>query len=167
MSKWGHDFRPDYLYCGKVIESLAQEQSVQIPPVFCYTATAKLDVINDICQYFDKKLSHPLARFSGGVERINLHYEIIASNGLSKISQILNLLDRFFSNDDEGACIIYCATRRSVDEISDVLTQQQSLPVARFYARLENSEKKEILEGFIANRYRVICATNALSLIHI
>lgn len=65
LSKWGHDFRPDYLYCGKVIESLAQEQSVQIPPVFCYTATAKLDVINDICRYFDKKLSHPLARFSG------------------------------------------------------------------------------------------------------
>ena len=164
LSKWGHDFRPDYLYCGKVIESLAQEQSVQIPPVFCYTATAKLDVINDICRYFDKKLSHPLARFSGGVERINLHYEIIASNGLSKISQILNLLDKFFSNDDEGACIIYCATRRSVDEISDVLTQQQPLPVARFYARLENSEKKEILEGFIANRYRVICATNAFGM---
>lgn len=164
LSKWGHDFRPDYLYCGSVIETLAKEQNTFVPPVFCYTATAKLDVINDICQHFSDKLSEPLSRFEGGVERINLHYEIIESSGLSKLSQILALLEQFFGDNRNGSCVIYCATRRSVDDIADVLAQQQSLPVARFYARLESSEKKEILEGFIAGRYRIVCATNAFGM---
>ncbi|WP_205714128.1 RecQ family ATP-dependent DNA helicase [Escherichia sp. E2748] len=164
LSKWGHDFRPDYLYCGKVIEAFAQEQNVQPPPVFCYTATAKLDVINDICRHFKEKLPQPLSRFEGGVERINLHYEILESCGLSKLSQILSLLEQYFGDNKHGSCVIYCATRRSVDEIADALSQQQSLPVARFYARLESGEKKDILEGFIAGRYRIVCATNAFGM---
>ncbi len=164
LSKWGHDFRPDYLYCASVIEALAKEQQVPVPPVFCYTATAKLDVINDICSHFQNKIPQPLARFEGGVERVNLHYEILESRGLSKLSQILSLLEQFFGNGQPGSCVIYCATRKSVDEISDALIQQQSLPVAKFYARLESAQKKEILEGFIAGQYRIVCATNAFGM---
>lgn len=164
LSKWGHDFRPDYLYSVSVIETIAHEQQVPVPSVYCYTATAKLDVINDICQNFQSKYPYPLERFEGGVERNNLHYEIIESNGLSKISQIITLLDQFFGRGQPGSCIIYGATKRSVDEIADALIQQQRLPVARFYARLDNNEKKEVLEKFIAGEYRVVCATNAFGM---
>ncbi|KNC06430.1 DNA helicase [Klebsiella sp. RIT-PI-d] len=164
LSKWGHDFRPDYLYCATVIDALAKEQQVPVPPVFCYTATAKLDVINDICSHFQNKIPQPLARFEGGVERVNLHYDILESRGLSKLSQILSLLEQFFGDGQPGSCVIYCATRKSVDEISDALMQQQSLPVAKFYARLESAQKKEILEGFIAGQYRIVCATNAFGM---
>lgn len=164
LSKWGHDFRPDYLYCANVIEALAQEQKVSVPPVFCYTATAKLDVINDICTHFKDKLPTPLQRFEGGVERVNLQYEIIESRGISKLSQVLSLLEQFFGEDKPGSCVIYCATRKSVDEIADALGQQQTLPVARFYSRMENNQKKDTLEGFIAGTYRIVCATNAFGM---
>ncbi|WP_219953384.1 RecQ family ATP-dependent DNA helicase [Dickeya zeae] len=164
LSKWGHDFRPDYLYCASVIESLAEEQKVPVPPVFCYTATAKLDVINDICSHFTDKLPAPMKRFEGGVERVNLQYEVIESRGLSKHSQVLSLLEQFFGNGKPGSCVIYCATRRSVDKMADALSQQQTLPVARFYSRMENSQKKETLEGFIAGTYRIVCATNAFGM---
>lgn len=164
LSKWGHDFRPDYLYCGKVIETIAEEQQVPVPPVFCYTATAKLDVIKDICRHFEKTLPQPLTRFEGGVERTNLHYEVIECHGLGKLSQILSMLEQFFGQNQPGSCVIYCATRRSVDDYADALSNQQSLPVARFHARLESSHKKEVLEGFIANRYRIVCATNAFGM---
>lgn len=164
LSKWGHDFRPDYLYCANVIEALAQEQKVTVPPVFCYTATAKLDVINDICSHFKDKLPTPLKRFEGGVDRVNLQYEIIESRGLSKLSQVLSLLAQFFGEEKPGSCVIYCATRKSVDDMADALSQQQTLPVARFYSRMENSQKKETLEGFIAGSYRIVCATNAFGM---
>lgn len=66
LSKWGHDFRPDYLYCAKAIATIASEQQVPVPPVFCYTATAKPDVVTDICDQFLDKLPQPLRRLEGG-----------------------------------------------------------------------------------------------------
>lgn len=98
------------------------------------------------------------------MERVNLQYEIIESRGISKLSQVLSLLEQFFGEDKPGSCVIYCATRKSVDEIADALGQQQTLPVARFYSRMENNQKKDTLEGFIAGTYRIVCATNAFGM---
>ncbi|HID03846.1 MAG TPA: DEAD/DEAH box helicase, partial [Desulfobacterales bacterium] len=44
LSKWGHDFRPDYLYSIRFIREMAQKEKCSIPPVQCFTATAKKDV---------------------------------------------------------------------------------------------------------------------------
>jgi ATP-dependent DNA helicase RecQ len=41
LSKWGHDFRPDYLYAARFIREFAQKQQTPIPPIACFTATAK------------------------------------------------------------------------------------------------------------------------------
>lgn len=164
LSKWGHDFRPDYLYCAKAIAAIATEQQVPVPPVFCYTATAKLDVIQDICEQFLDKLPRPLLRLEGGVERTNLEYEVIECPGLNKQGQILNLLEQFFGEEKPGSCVIYCATKNSVDELANFLGQQQPLSVARFYARMDNAQKKETLEKFINGEIRVICATNAFGM---
>ncbi|WP_236749306.1 DEAD/DEAH box helicase [Aeromonas caviae] len=90
LSKWGHDFRPDYLYCAKAIATIASEQQVPVPPVFCYTATAKPDVVTDICDQFLDKLPQPLRRLEGGVERTNLEYAVIECPGLNKHGHILN-----------------------------------------------------------------------------
>lgn len=164
LSKWGHDFRPDYLYCAKAIAALAKEQQVSVPPVFCYTATAKPDVIEDICAQFLDKLPNPLRRFEGGVERTNLDYGVVESPGLSKQGQILALLEQFFGADQPGSCVVYCATKRNVDDLADFLGQQQTLSVARFYARMDNAQKKATLEQFINGEIRVICATNAFGM---
>src|SRR6266516_318980 len=44
LSKWGHDFRPDYLYAGRFIREFSKRQGVDIPAIACFTATAKQDV---------------------------------------------------------------------------------------------------------------------------
>ncbi|WP_446891780.1 RecQ family ATP-dependent DNA helicase [Aeromonas veronii] len=164
LSKWGHDFRPDYLYCAKAIATIAKEQQVPMPPVFCYTATAKPDVIEDICAQFLDKQPRPLLRLEGGVERTNLEYAVVECPGLNKQGHILNLLEQFFGEEKPGSCVIYCATKRSVDELADFLGQQQSLPISRFYARMDSAQKKATLEQFINGEIRVICATNAFGM---
>ncbi len=53
LSRWGHDFRPDYLYVGRFIREKAGEG--QAPPVLCLTATAKPEVVSEIVDYFHRK----------------------------------------------------------------------------------------------------------------
>ena len=54
LSKWGHDFRPDYRYVGRFIREKAGDDPV--PPVLCLTATAKPDVKAEITEYFQEEL---------------------------------------------------------------------------------------------------------------
>jgi ATP-dependent DNA helicase RecQ len=56
LSKWGHDFRPDYLYVARFIKEFAAKQHALLPPVQCFTATAKQDVKNEIVDYFRANL---------------------------------------------------------------------------------------------------------------
>ena len=164
LSKWGHDFRPDYLYCAKVIAKIAHQQEESPPPVFCYTATAKKDVIEDICEHFSNALNFKLERFEGGVERDNLLYQVVSTPVHHKLSRVLALLTQYFNNDQPGSCVIYCATRKGVEQLYDDLQSAQDLSVRYFHAGLENTVKREVLEGFIAGEYRIICATNAFGM---
>ncbi len=164
LSKWGHDFRPDYLHCANVIAAIAKQQAEQPPPVFCFTATARLDVIKDICSHFKQKLNIELERFEGGVERDNLIYEVVETQAHSKTARILQLLDDFFGNDQPGSCVIYSSSRKGVEKLAAALTSNQPLPVAWFHAGLDPPKKREILEAFIAGQYRIIVATNAFGM---
>lgn len=164
LSKWGHDFRPDYMHCAKVIANVAKEQQESPAPVFCYTATAKLDVIKDIVGHFKQQLNFDLTLFQGGVARDNLSYEVVETPVHNKLSQILRLLEDYFGEDRPGSCVIYCASRRQVEELAAMLEGSQSLTVAYFHAGLEAPVKREVLESFIAGHYRVIVATNAFGM---
>jgi ATP-dependent DNA helicase RecQ len=87
LSKWGHDFRPDYMYAARFIREFAQEQHLPLPPIACYTATAKPDVIEEITDYFRTELKQELRMFAGGVERDNLNFDILPVSGAQKLSQ--------------------------------------------------------------------------------
>ncbi|MCU0726752.1 MAG: DEAD/DEAH box helicase, partial [Planctomycetes bacterium] len=76
LSKWGHDFRPDYFYVARFFRELAKEQGAPVPPIACFTATAKPDVVEEIAGHFRKELGQELAVFRGPVERENLRYEV-------------------------------------------------------------------------------------------
>ena len=65
LSKWGHDFRPDYLYASRFIRELAGASSVPVPPVACFTATAKQDVIAEIVR-LPTSIGPELRVFEGG-----------------------------------------------------------------------------------------------------
>ncbi|MDD1606924.1 MAG: RecQ family ATP-dependent DNA helicase, partial [Methylococcaceae bacterium] len=162
LSKWGHDFRPDYLYAARFIKEFAEHQKTALPPVQCFTATAKQDVKDEICNYFQAQLEQPLFLFEGGVERNNLEFSVQTVNAVDKYARIhALLLDRL--SDEEGSAIIYCARRVQTEQIAEFL-QQQQWSVAAFHAGKDAAEKKHIQENFIAGTIRIITATNAFGM---
>jgi ATP-dependent DNA helicase RecQ len=76
LSKWGHDFRPDYLYAGRFIREFSAKNGGEIPPIACFTATAKPDVKEEILKFFKDETGRELQLFEGGVERTNLRFEV-------------------------------------------------------------------------------------------
>src|SRR5204863_7760004 len=108
VSQWGHDFRPEYSLLGQVRAKLGN------PPTIALTATATHDVRQDIIRQLN--LTDPQI-FVTGFDRPNLLYE---SRNISKVSDktadLLDLLQK-----DKGSGIIYCATRKNVDAVSDLL----------------------------------------------
>ncbi len=161
LSKWGHDFRPDYLYCSRFIREQANKTQHPPPPIACYTATAKADVIEDICGHFQTTLGQELTRFQAGVERSNLSYEVHRVTQAAKSGRIAELIEERLPG--EGSCIIYCATRRQTEELSAFLSRK-GLATEHFHGGLEAPAKKDILERFIHDQLRIICATNAFGM---
>ncbi|MDD5580603.1 MAG: DEAD/DEAH box helicase, partial [Methylobacter sp.] len=142
LSKWGHDFRPDYLYAARFIKEFALRQKAVLPPVQCFTATAKQDVKDEIIDYFRANLAQELVVFEGGVERNNLQFEVQTVNGADKYPRINALLtERLSKQPDGGSAIIYCARRQSTEDIAEYL-QQQDWQVEAFHAGKDAAEKK-------------------------
>ncbi|MDO9269721.1 MAG: RecQ family ATP-dependent DNA helicase [Methylobacter sp.] len=164
LSKWGHDFRPDYLYAARFIKEFALRQKAVLPPVQCFTATAKQDVKDEIIDYFKAELAQDLVLFEGGVERDKLHFEVQTVNGADKYPRINSLLtERLSPESDGGSAIIYCSTRKNTEEIAEYL-QQQGWQVEAFHAGKDTAEKKHIQENFITGATRIITATNAFGM---
>jgi ATP-dependent DNA helicase RecQ len=161
LSKWGHDFRPDYLYAARFIRQLAEQQKVAAPPVQCFTATAKTDVVEEIIKHFQRELGQELHRFQGGIERENLRFEVQATPAPAKFARVQELLDERLGAD--GAAVVYVATRRGAERLAEHLTVHGWAAVA-FHAGLKPPEKRRIQDAFIGGQVRVICATNAFGM---
>jgi len=162
LSKWGHDFRPDYLYAGRFIREFAQAQDMLLPPVQCFTATAKQDVKDEILDYFRANLGQELRVFEGGVERGNLSFSVQAANKAEKYARIHRLLSDYLSGSD-GSAIVYCASRAATEKVAEFL-QQQDWSAEAFHAGKDSAEKKHIQDNFISGSTRVITATNAFGM---
>lgn len=163
LSKWGHDFRPDYLYAGRFIRQLAQEQKSPIPTVACFTATAKRDVKEEILQFFQRELDQELTVFEGSVERENLQFEVQVVKKAEKFGVIHATLAEKLVPQSEGAAIVYTATRRRAQEISDYL-KMRGWSAAAFHAGLNAAEKRSVQEAFLSGNTQVIAATNAFGM---
>ena len=164
LSKWGHDFRPDYLYAARFIREFAKEQDQPVPPIGCFTATAKTNVIEEISTHFRKELDQELKLFAGGVERQNLSFEVIPLSKTEKLGRTYEIIQEHFdSNDDPGGVIVYAATRAGTEEIRDFL-HHQGMIVEAFHARIDAKDKREIIEAFVAGSISIICATNAFGM---
>ena len=161
LSRWGHDFRPDYRYVGRFIREKAG--TGPIPPVLCLTATAKPDVVGDIARHFRDELDIELTVFDGGAERGNLIFEVIPTTGGEKLSDIYQVLTSHLPADGPGGAIVYCATRRQSEEIAEYL-QLKGVAADRFHAGLPPETKKDVQRRFIAGELRVISATNAFGM---
>lgn len=161
ISKWGHDFRPDYRYVGRFIREKASEGAV--PPVLCLTATANPDVVTDIMGYFRDKVGVDLMLIDGGARRTNLEFVVVPTTPGAKYSQIHEVLQADLPTGMTGGAIVYCATRRQTEEVAAFL-REKGMAAEHFHARLKPETKKSVQESFIRGELRVIVATNAFGM---
>jgi len=163
LSKWGHDFRPDYLYVGRFIREIAKEQGGALPSIACFTATAKKDVIAEIIEYFRRETGTELIRYEGGVERDNLNFEVQTVGVHAKLPRVDDLLRTRLTPDGPGSAVVFRATRKAAEETAAFLVAQ-GWAAQRFHAGLPVPEKKSIQNAFLAGEVKVICATNAFGM---
>ena len=161
ISKWGHDFRPDYRYVGRFIKEKAGEGP--IPPVMCLTATAKPDVIKDIIGHFHDKLGIDLEVFDGGAKRTNLEFHIIPTSLPEKFSHIHQLLDFHLPAGSAGGAIVYCASRLQTQEVA-LFLREKGVEASHFHAGMPPESKKTIQDRFLQGELKVIVATNAFGM---
>ena len=161
LSKWGHDFRPDYLYAVKFIAEHSKNNGT-VAPVSCFTATAKPDVLADITNHFREEAGIEFRQFIGDNERDNLFYDVLEiSDGLKK-QKINELLHRELDHQSGGA-VVFVGRRKSAETYSNYL-KEQGWACEHFHAGLGNNEKADIQNQFIGGSLRVIVATNAFGM---
>lgn len=158
FSAWGHDFRVDYLYIGEFLKVWSQKTGRTIP-VSCFTATAKAKVVQDICDYFERKLGVRLSLFRTQAVRRNLFYRVeLIENADKKYARIRQLLER-----STCPAIIYTNRHKSTEELAERLRTDgfQALP---YHGGMEPSEKIENQEKFLKDEVRIMVATNAFGM---
>ncbi|MDD5205994.1 MAG: RecQ family ATP-dependent DNA helicase, partial [Desulfobacterales bacterium] len=162
LSKWGHDFRPDYLYAGRFIREFADEQGIPTPPVLCFTATAKLDVKTEIIDFFQKELQKELLIFEGGIERENLRFEVRMVSGHEKWNEVQTILSERLAGE-RGAAIVYTRTIEGAKLLARFL-KENGWAAEAFHSELNASEKRSIQDAFLLGDLKVIVATNAFGM---
>ena len=161
LSKWGHDFRPDYRYIGRFIRE--RTGADKVPPVLCLTATAKPAVMAEVVNYFQEELDLKLKVFDGGAQRTNLEFVVVQTSSAEKFAHIHQMLNADLPADQNGGAIVYCATRRQTEEIAEFL-QAKGVEANHFHAGLPPETKKNVQESFIRGELRAIVATNAFGM---
>ena len=161
VSKWGHDFRPDYRYIARFIREHTGDS--ELASLICLTATAKPSVIDDICEHFMDRLGIDLRRIDGGAHRDNLSFEVVKTDKVSKLGDIVSVLGQAFPNEGQSGAIIYCATRRATERVAEFL-KEKGYAAAHYHAGLKPETKLETQERFASGMLRVIVATNAFGM---
>jgi ATP-dependent DNA helicase RecQ len=149
VSQWGQDFRPSYVKIGDFIDGLPKR-----PVVAAFTATATADVSEDIARLL--KLNDPYCTVTG-FDRPNLTFNVIKPENKYK-----SLVDLMRVNEDKNG-IIYCATRKSVEEVCSKLAAD-GFSTTRYHAGLTEDERHDNQDDFIFDRKKVMVATNAFGM---
>ena len=160
LSKWGHDFRPDYRYVARFIREEAGDEPV--PPLICLTATAKPDVVADIVGHLQEKLTINMKVFDGGARRDNLYFEVLPTTGGEKHFHVHQVVSNCLAQD-AGSAIIYCAKRKDTEELAGFLGVKD-VAADYFHAGLQPESKKDVQHRFTGGESRVIVATNAFGM---
>ena len=161
LSKWGHDFRPDYRYIGRWIAR--RYTGDERGTILCLTATAKPDVEREITGYFTETLNLRLEVLDGGAERENLDFVVMQTTNATKMDHIRQVLEDELTGQPDGGVIIYCSRRRHTEDIANFLNSA-GMKASHFHAGLSPDEKRETQERFISGDLRILAATNAFGM---
>lgn len=151
ISQWGQDFRPGYLKIVNFVEHLPKR-----PIISAFTATATKEVKTDIECIL--KLHEPDVVVTG-FDRKNLYYSVEHIAGKHKDAFVMNYIEKHAGESG----IIYCATRKNVDALYELLFKQ-GVPVTRYHAGIDNETRKRNQEDFIYDRAPIVVATNAFGM---
>lgn len=149
ISQWGHDFRPSYMQIADFIAKLPKR-----PVLAAFTATATQMVRSDIIK--NLRLREPYS-IGLGFDRENLYFGVY-----SPIDKTKFVVDYVKSHENKSG-IIYCLTRRYVDELAEKL-QDNGISALPYHAGLEDSERSFNQNEFIYDKAKVIVATNAFGM---
>lgn len=149
ISEWGHDFRPDYRNIRSVINRIGQA------PVIALTATATDKVRMDI----KRNLGMVDAKdFKSSFNRPNLYYEV-----RQKTSDVDNQIVRFIKQHSGKSGIIYCLSRKKVEELAEHL-KVNFIRAAAYHAGLDSDVRSKTQDDFLMERIDVIVATIAFGM---
>ena len=162
LSKWGHDFRTDYLYAERFIR---ERMGTRVPPVMYVTATAKSEVLDEIRSFHEAMTgSRELTLFEASVGRPGLKFEVVkVAPGFERMQKISEILSERLGAYGRGGAIVFRSTRAKARETAEFL-QAANWKAASYHAGLKPEEKKEIQNQFIAGDLQVIAATNAFGM---
>ncbi len=150
ISEWGHDFRPDYLQLGPMIERLGH------PVVLAMTATASAEVREEIMHRLGMRKP---AIFVHGFDRPNIYLRV---DRFEREEQKMEaLVHRAHWAEKPG--IVYAGTRKAAEEIMHHL-KEEGVDAVFYHAGLKASEREEIQERFMRGETEVIVATNAFGM---
>ena len=149
VSQWGQDFRPSYLNIARFIEGLPER-----PVVGAFTATATEAVKGDIVKLLELKDPFTLTT---GFDRPNLYFDVV------KPRKKLDWLLQYVRDHADQTGIVYCATRKGVEETCAKLIQS-GVAATRYHAGLSDEERRQNQEDFVYDRVRVMVATNAFGM---
>lgn len=149
VSQWGHDFRPSYLKIAALLNTLPTR-----PTVAAFTATATEKVKQDIINLLGLQ---NLGTVSTGIDRENLYF------GVAKPDNKFAYLINFLQNNKDSSGIIYCATRKTVENLCTRL-QGQGFPATRYHAGLSEAERSQNQNAFTNDQFPIMVATNAFGL---
>ena len=151
ISQWGHDFRPDYLKIGRLRQELTN------PPCLALTATATSRVQTDLCKRLS--LRDPL-KLVAGFRRPNLALSV---RPCQSRQEKLAALERLVRETEKGTILVYCATRRAVEEVAEWLGQSHQ-SVGYYHAGLSDEERQLVHDDFRRGTVRILAATNAFGM---
>lgn len=150
ISKWGHDFRPEYMQLRKLRKLIPNH-----PPILALTATATPIVVQEIVSSL--QLNSPLI-IQQSIFRQNLKIRV---EYIQKEEQKLSILPSLLNSMDKT--IIYCSTKKKVDELYKYLRKLKFSCIP--YHAGKSSEKREMAQDhFQASKYNIIIATNAFGM---
>lgn len=146
ISQWGYDFRPDYLQIGKI-------RDIVDAPVIALTATATLEVANDIMEKLRFREKNLL---KSGFERPNLSY--IVRKCEDKLGQLMGIC-----NGVPGTGIVYVRSRNKTEELAAALTAA-GITASFYHAGLPHSLRTTRQEEWKSGKIRVMVCTNAFGM---
>ncbi|WP_448626364.1 RecQ family ATP-dependent DNA helicase [Geodermatophilus sp. URMC 64] len=154
VSAWGHDFRPDYLRLGGVIEQLGH------PTVLALTATAAPPVRAEIVERLEMRDAEIVV---AGFDRPEIRLEVDQhADARGKQDAVLDRVLQLIG-DGQLPGILYSATRKGTEELADALSER-GLRARAYHAGLRNAEREETQQAFMDDELDVVVATTAFGM---